>query len=304
MKINFGICFSRDFEGVSPLGHIGVKLPVYLRLLDLCQKEGWDTYVLTRQTYKGGGIFDGVWKYEKQKFTKVDEKIKIDIVYDRTGGIKFPLKGDRLTVINNLDFKILAWDKFKTYGQIGEFMPKTVWLKDIDQIKSDWIVAKPFNGLEGKGIYIGSRKKLTKKDLMPGKKYVVQEYIDTSSGIPAIATGMHDLRVVVVNGEVVWCHVRTPKAGMLLANRAQGGSLTEVDYKIVPDFIKKVVEIISEKFYKKYDNPIFSLDFGIQNKTTPKIFEINDQIGFPRWEMKNRDTFLKALLENFKSKIT
>ena len=35
-----------------------------------------------------------------------------------------------------------------------------------------------------------------------------------------------------------------------------------------------------------------------------KIFEINDQIGFPRWEMKNRDIFLKALVLNFKSKLS
>lgn len=303
MKIKFGICFSRDFEGTSPLGHIGIKLPVYLKLLDLCQKEGWDTYVLTRQTYKGDGIFDGVWKYENQKFSKLDTEIKIDIVYDRTGGVKFPIKGDNLVVVNNLDFKILAWDKFKTYDVIGEFMPKTVWLKDIKKIKTNWIVAKPFNGLEGKGIYIGPREKLTKKDLMPGKKYVVQEYVDTSGGIIGIATGMHDLRVVVVNGKVVWCHVRVPKAGMFLANRAQGGTLTEIDYEKVPESIKKVVETISKKFYVEYDNPVFSLDFGMEKATTPKIFEINDQIGFPRWEMKNRDTFLKALVENFKLKI-
>jgi len=45
------------------------------------------------------------------------------------------------------------------------------------------------------------------------------------------------------------------------------------------------------------------LDFGINEKGEPKIFEINDQIGFPRWEMKNRDVFLKALVENFRSKI-
>lgn len=88
-----------------------------------------------------------------------------------------------------------------------------------------------------------------------------------------------------------------------MANAAQGGALTEIDYQKVPGKVKKIVKNISNRFYKEYDNPIFSLDFGINEKGEPKIFEINDQIGFPRWEMKNRDVFLKALVENFRSKI-
>jgi len=35
----------------------------------------------------------------------------------------------------------------------------------------------------------------------------------------------------------------------------------------------------------------------------PKIFEINDQIGFPKWEMKNRDNFLNFLVKNMADKL-
>ena len=115
---------------------------------------------------------------------------------------------------------------------------------------------------------------------------------------------MHDLRVAIVNNKVVWSHIRVPMEGKLLANSAQGGNLTEIDYEKAPKGVKKIVKDISNRFYKKYDNPIFSIDFGINEKGEPKIFEINDQIGFPKWEMKNRDVFLNALVENFKSKIT
>lgn len=302
--IKFGICFSKDFAGNSPLGHVGVKLPVYLRLLDLCRRQSWEVFVLTRKTYLENGIFDGAWRYERGKFEIINCKLKINLVYDRSGGIRFPVRGDNLRVVNCLDFKILAWDKYKTYGQIGEFMPKTFWFKDLERIKTDWVVVKPYNGLEGIGIYIGPAMALKKKNLLAGKKYIVQEFVDTSGGLVGIASGTHDLRVVVVNGGVVWCHIRTPAEGKLLANRAQGGTLTEVDYANVPPPVKKIVEIISKKFYQEYDNPIFSLDFGVDRKDKPWIFEINDLIGFPRWEMKNRDKFLNALVENFKLKIT
>jgi len=63
-----GICFSKDLQGQDPLGHIVTKIRVYLRLLDLMQKEGWEAYVLTRKTYKGGGIFNGGWQYRDGNF--------------------------------------------------------------------------------------------------------------------------------------------------------------------------------------------------------------------------------------------
>lgn len=304
MQINFGICFSQEFVGDSPLSHIGVKLPVYLRLLDLCRRQGWGVYVLTRRTYFGNGVFNGVWQYQGGLFTPRTGETKVDLVYDRTGGVQFPPANDSLKVVNRRDFKILAWDKYQTYRTIGKYMPKTVWLKDLVEIKTDWVAVKPYNGLKGKGVYVGPRRVFKEESLPPGKKYIVQEFVDTSAGIYGLAPGIHDLRVVVVNGGVVWCHIRIPAKGKMLANRAQGGTLTEVNYAAVPQSVKKIVKIISEKFYQEYNNPIFSLDFGIDRKGKPWIFEINDLIGFPRWEMKNRDKFLNALVENFKLKIT
>src|SRR5260221_10131531 len=153
-KINFGICFSKDFTGNDPLGHIGVKLPVYIRLLELCQKEGWDIYVLTRKTYEGNGIFNGVWKFEKGKFKRVENPTKIDLIYDRTGGVGFPPKNEpNLNFFNNHKFKVLCWDKWLGFKEIGEYMPKTFLLGDktglkkvLPQVKTDWVVLKPFNG--------------------------------------------------------------------------------------------------------------------------------------------------------------
>jgi len=111
------------------------------------------------------------------------------------------------------------------------------------------------------------------------------------------------LRVVITNGRVVWCHVRTPARGEFTANVARGGTIREIDYqKQVPETVKKIVAKIAPIFYRQYDNPVFSLDFGM-SPDGPRIFEINDRMGFPRWEMKNRDTFLNALIENFEMKL-
>lgn len=312
MTKKVGICFSRQFEGIGPLDHIGPKRPVYIRLLKLCKKKGWGTFVLTRKTYKGKGVFEGCWKFVDGKFECVAKPVKIDLVYDRSAGVHFPPEGDESLIwVNKRDFKILAWDKWAAFQEVGECMPQTLFVEKesdlenvLSKIKTDWVVLKPFNGLKGFGVFIGPKVEALNFKFPKGyKRYIAQEFVDTSKGILGITKGMHDLRIAIVNGSPVWSHVRVPANGSFMANAAQGGTLTEVDYKKVPQAITNIVDKISKLFFEKYDNPIYSLDFGIGKNGKPYIFEINDQIGFPKWEMKQRDAFLNALVENFKQKI-
>lgn len=312
-KKNIGMAFGREFIGDTPLDHIGAKKAVYIRLLELCEREGWEAYVITRKTYKGNGIFEGSWKFNGGGFDVVNVPVKIDLVFDRSAGIKFPPISDTSVAwVNEPSFKTLARDKWIAYGVLNEYMPQTFLLENeseipqvLPKIKTDLVVFKPFNGLKGMGIFIGSKSDaINFKFGEKYKRYIAQEFVDTSNGILGIAGGRHDLRIVIINGEAVWCHVRIPSGESLLANAAQGGNLTEVDYAKVPEFVKTVVEKVSKLFLAKFDNPIYSLDFGIDKDGTPKIFEINDQMGFPKWDMKNRDNFLFSLIDNFKSKLS
>ncbi|MBI2066377.1 hypothetical protein HYT60_02650, partial [Candidatus Woesebacteria bacterium] len=174
----------------------------------------------------------------------------------------------------------------------------------IPKIRTQWVTLKPYNGLKGLGVFIGPKEKAVGfKFEKRYRHYIAQEFVDTSGGIPNITPGMHDLRIAIVNAKAVWSHVRVPEKGSFMANAAQGGILTEVDYSEVPESIKKIVGEITERFYVGYDNPAYSIDFGIGDNGVPKIFEINDQIGFPKWEMKQRDVFLKELVKNFKEKV-
>lgn len=311
MKLKVGMCFSRPFEGNEPLNHIGKKLPVYLRLLKLCQQKDWQVFVLTRKTYEGGGVFNGAWKFKDDQFSRVEKPIKIDLVYDRTGGIRFPLEGDTsLTVVNQRDFKVLCWDKRLAYEKIGKYMPKTLWVGEkknlvsvLPKIKGDWVALKPFNGLKGIGIFVGPKKKALEFEF-PKKypRYIAQEYVDTSGGIPGIVEGLHDLRVTIINSKAVWAHIRTPPPGQFQANVAQGGKIKEVDLEVLPELVKQTVEKIASQFFQKYDNPVYCVDFGIEEER-PLVFEINDLMGFPAWEMEAREGFLEALVNNFAQKL-
>lgn len=311
MSLRVGMCFSRPFKGNDSLGHIGKKLPVYLRLLELCQQRDWEVFVLTRKTYQGKGIFNGVWRFKKGKFSRIEKRIKIDLVYDRTGGVKFPWEKDSgVIVVNRRDFKLFCWDKWLTFKKIGRFMPKTVWVGEkenlasvLAKIKTSWVVLKPYNGLKGIGVFVGLKNKaLAFKFPRRYPHYIAQEFVDTSEGIPRLVKGLHDLRVVVANGKAVWSHVRTPPPGSFKANVAQGGKIKEVVCEKLPVSIGEIVKQIAKRFYREFDNPVYSLDFGMR-KDGPLIFELNDQMGFPRWEMKARERFLQELVENFAGKL-
>lgn len=311
--ISVGICFSRPFEGNVPLAHIGRKLPVYLRLLQLCQERGWQVFVLTRRTYEREGIFNGVWYFNSGKFSRWKKPFKIDLVYDRVAGMKFPPSPGEMTVVNRRDFKLLCYNKWLAYQKLGDLMAKTYWVGErknlpgvLGQIKTAWVVLKPYNGMKGIGIFIGPKEKaltfeFTKKKIY-SQKYIAQEFVDTSAGIPGIVKGQHDLRVAVANGKAVWSHVRTPPAGSFKANVAQGGTIEELNCAKPPASIKKIVRQLAERFCQKYDNPIYSIDFGMGEKG-PLIFELNDQIGFPTWEMRAREAFLQAHIKNFAMKL-
>lgn len=310
-KVKVGMSFSRPFEGNDPLGHIGKKLPVYVRLLEFCQQRGWETYILTRRTYQGKGVYNGAWRFANDNFARVEEPLKMDLVYDRTAGVVFPSEGDsNMVVVNQRAFKLLCWDKWAIFKEIGQFMPQTVWVggqenlaSALGEIRTEWVVLKPYNGLKGIGVFAGPKDKALALEF-PRKypQYIAQEFVDTSGGISGIIKGYHDLRVVVTNGKAVWSHVRTPPPGSFRANVALGGDIKEVACSDLPVEIKQVVDRLAKQFNDLYDNPIYSLDFGV-GKNGPEIFEINDQIGFPLWEMKVRDDFLHAHIENFAHKL-
>ncbi|HEX6977529.1 MAG TPA: ATP-grasp domain-containing protein [Patescibacteria group bacterium] len=309
---NFGMCFSKSIKEENPLSHIGKKRPTYLELFTLCENQGWNVFAVSKKTYQGKGIFNGVWAFNNGEFKQVFEKTKMDLVFDWTNGLEFPPEEDpKMRVVDSQKFKVFCSNKWEMYLILRQFMATTYWVgednfnlkKILTKIKGDKVVLKPISGLKGKGIFVGEKNEALKFKF-EGKNphYIAQEFVDTSGGIKGITDGRHDLRVVVNNKKVVWCHVRTPRPGTYKANVGQGGSLTEVDYNLVPDKVKKIVEEVSEIFYKEFDNPLFSVDFGIE-KGHPYIFEINDQIGFPLPDAKGREKFLQELVENFKSKV-
>ncbi len=305
--------FGKKRKEPDPFWDFGEKRSVYYDFFEKGLALDLEIFLANgKETYKKGLIFKNILKYEGDKiFKKISKEIEADVVYDRSGGTFFPSENISSKVLNGIEFKRLCSDKFKMYELLGDnYMKKTYLVEDVEMLRKVLLKLnsgskyslKPKNGLGGKGIFFGFSQDLLKIELNKNTEYVLQEFIDTSSGVEGIVGGLHDLRVVYVNGKIVWSHVRSPRKGSLLSNVSQGGTILEISPGNIPEKILEKSKLIREIIEKKYGKVVFSIDFGIEEEE-PFVFELNDQIGFPTEKMENKELFINELYNMLLSKI-
>ena len=290
----------------DPFETFGLKRSVYHDLFKKGTLRGFDMFIASgRKNYTTPNIFENVFIYNGTIFEAYERQIHADAIIDRSGDMQFPPQEIDIKTLNCLAFKKLCGNKNLTHNLIGQYMPKSTPIQNQNQFFSalhqynpkQKLVLKPAHGMQGNGIIIDTCENIKSTTLHYNTEYVLQEFVDTSHGIEDITTTYHDLRIIIVNGNITLAHVRTPKQGELLANVALGGTIQEVPLEKIPQFILNVVKKVQLIIDKKFDFPIYSIDFGIQNKNQPFIFELNDQIGFPS-EIMSTDDFIENILQS------
>ncbi len=300
------VFFGKDRNCADPFADFGKKRTVYHQLFKKGLARGLEMYLASgKKTYLGGVVFKSPWKYTGSFFEKHPGEISADAIYDRSAGLKFPSMEISYKVLNSLAFKQLCYNKNLTYSLLSNFMPKSYVVKNTEELQAalknfaatDLAVLKPVAGFGGKDIFIDSPQNISLIQLHPQTEYTLQQFIDTKEGIPGIVAGHHDLRIIIVEGEVVLCHVRKPKEGSLLANVAQGGSIQEVALTRLPQAVSQVISEIQSIVDSRFNRPLYSIDFGLA-KNKPYVFELNDQIGFPSEDMENANIFVEKILDS------
>ncbi len=124
------------------------------------------------------------------------------------------------TFVNPLALNTLVRRKDQMWALAPELQPATVVVSDTTELSdvlddAPWqrLVVKPATGAAGSGVIAGTksaiREQLAATPYAAGKPLLVQEYIDTSRGIPELdIDGMHNIRLVMVGGKVVLNCVR------------------------------------------------------------------------------------------------
>jgi len=139
--------------------------------------------------------------------------------------------------------------------------------------KYDEIVLKPRYGYGGRGI--SKTDNLSDIESVDEEEYIIQKLV-TTEGMPSFDVGgYHDLRIVLINDEMVNAYIREPSEGFR-SNVDQGGSLNYVDISSVPHEVKEIVREVDRKI--EVDKPrLYSVDFMINDNQEPKIMELNSK---------------------------
>ena len=216
------VFFGKNRYAKDPFADFGNKQAVYHQFFQYGTEIGCQMYIVCGfQNHKGNGIFANGMLYRDGTFFQITDLINADAVYDRSGGLLFPPEDFKKKILNTLSFKELCADKNKTYALLKEKMPKSVEIKNKKDLlkalfssqKTLNLSVEPANGFGGENIFFGKLAHLQKQTLETKKTYTLQEFVNTSKGIPEIVVGYHDLRVVIVNGEIIFSTIRTPKPG-------------------------------------------------------------------------------------------
>lgn len=242
-------------------------------------KEAGGQLLITRDqaTYFGAGKFSRGWMLNSPDEITEHSAFTAHVVFNKSNFV-----ATDVPIFNHPELAELCTNKFVMYERLHVHCP-TTWLASntteyqtaLNQVQTDRAVVKPIDGAEGANVLIDVVKQL--QNYRPQFPTLVQEYLDTSGGIPGIVEGLHDLRVAIFDGDILYSYVRTPPPGKFTANVAQGGSFFMLSPSKVPSSVVDIVRSIDEKI--AHVGPRFyGIDFGITDDG-PKIIEMNSRLG-------------------------
>jgi glutathione synthase/RimK-type ligase-like ATP-grasp enzyme len=257
----------------------------YWELTEEIKKAGGDPYIVRGQvTYLGNGKFSKSWKYDGLDNYVETGELQADVIFDRG-----EFEPDHTVPVMNPEFvNTICTDKWAMYQLVPQYCPKTFRVESqtelqsaLQQLTTELAVVKPIDGQEGKGVVIQPVAEMI--NVETSYPALVQEFLDSSVGVPGIVEGLHDFRIAMINGEIIYSYFRTPPTGSYLANVARGGKFAMVELDRIPAEMKKIALEIDQKM-AEHGPRFYGVDFAM-TKEGPRIIEMNSRLGL----MPNRD---------------
>lgn len=225
----------------------------YQDLLLALKRQGLEAYFVSdNNSYSGDGMFSTAYTLDRKTTIsklKVVHDVKVDLVFDRGGFI-----GRDIETINPSHLLKIANNKIEMYRHFAQYQPlsaicntKQDIIKAFKEIPGEKIVVKEPVGQGGKEVYIGEKSAILAElpDVLP---VLVQQFMDTSAGIPGYVTGVHDVRLSVCGGTIVGYYIRSAQPGSYHSNVSRGGKMTFFDVSHVPEDLRHTVEAIDRYF--------------------------------------------------------
>ena len=137
------------------------------------------------------------------------------------------------TSIRNISEKLYS-------AKYQKFMPRTIFTRDLNEIKSfikknKKIIIKPIHGFSGNDIYLLNKfnTKLISKFIRKHDHIMCQKFL------PKISKG--DKRVFIINGKICGAISRVPKKGSFLSNMSKGAKPINIQLTKIENKISKII---------------------------------------------------------------
>jgi len=251
--------------------------------------------------YRGRGTFDNGYRYAHGAFSRWRTPITARVVFDKDGERCLPDQGRDWTVVNHPRLARLLHRKERTHEVFHRYM-KAMYrvytrrgcLRALARLAGCMAVFKPVDQVGGRGVVIASKIMLLRK--LRSYDGLIEEFIDTSGGIPGLTPSYHDLRVVILDGKIIETYIRVPKPGSLISNFARGGTCHYYPLSKIPRKVREIAARVDRDFVE-FGHRVYSIDFGFEGDT-PYIIEMNEQPGLPFREhgMANYRRWHRSLL--------
>jgi glutathione synthase/RimK-type ligase-like ATP-grasp enzyme len=260
-------------------------------------------------------VFRYAWTFKaKSGWTKAYD-IQPDLIYDKTKAemetyFKKELIAKHYRFVNSLRFTQMLDDKLIT-SMIFHKWSKKCWIvnnqeklrKILPKIRTKKFVIKPISESGGRDVKIIPKEEALEKVTF-SNDCIIQEFIDSSSGVPGISENMHDLRIIFVNDKISYAYIREPKEGNYLANLSQGGSLYVVPTESIPKSLNPIIRC-ANSVLETFSPRIYSIDFMFDEHKKPWIVELNSMPGlfYTPEEKPYMIELYKEIIASFKKKL-
>lgn len=238
-------------------------------------------FVRGKDTFLGGGSFTKCfWPEADGSMREEAGPIQADIVLNKGDDLEFD---DGTKVVNDPQFHGFCNDKPATYRTFKTVSPVSIVVRGklqlenaLKRVPGQTVVAKPATGAGSKGVVIGTHEEVLAADHV--YPVIVQEWIDSSAGIPGICEGRHDLRFIIIAGILALVAVKTPKEGSLVYGLGAGGRFRILDDGEVPLDAWEMVEAIDGRL-DHYPSRYYSVDVARRSDGKWFLIELNSPSG-------------------------
>lgn len=287
-----------DGEGEKPFDDDNMD-EGYRVFSEIAEERGASVFIGNFAWFDNGSV-ENPYVLRQGSWKKLDEGKDVDVIFDKfrfddeTVGIKRDMN-DLLPVLNSFQLEEICKDKLLTaekFQAVPETQPAT--RENVSRMLEDYgrAVLKPRYDFGGRGIKIV--KDIEEFEI--GENLLVQRFIDSKSGIPDLdIDGVHDLRVIVVNGEPVTSFVRTPNQG-LISNVSRGGSMTHIEIEDVPESALRIVDEVEDVF-RRFGSRVYAVDFIFDENGEPWILEMNSKPGLLFYDDESIRSWKEPLME-------